>query len=50
MTFYVVQDKEYTKKEIRDKLASIPEFSYLKDSVYNDKIKGFNVPDTCLKK
>jgi hypothetical protein len=50
MTFYVVQDGETKKEQIREKLSSIPEFSYLEDSVYMDKIKGFNVPDTSLKK
>ena len=50
MTFYVVQEGETTKKQIRDKLSSISEFSYLKDTIYNDKIKGFNVPDASLKK
>lgn len=50
MTFYIVQDGETKKEKIREKLSSIPEFSYLKDSVYTDKIKGFNVPDASLKK
>ena len=49
MTFYIVQDGEKKKEVIREKLSSIPEFSYLKDSVYADKIKGFNVPDGSLK-
>ena len=50
MTFYIVQDGETKKEDIRKKLFSIPEFSYLKDSVYDDKIMGFNVPDASLKK
>ena len=50
MTFYIVQDGETKKEDIRKKLSSIPEFSYLKDSVYDDKIMGFNVPDASLKK
>lgn len=49
MTFYVVQNGEKSKEKIREKLSNIPEFSYLKDSVYSDKIKGFNVPDSSLK-
>lgn len=49
MTFYIVQDGETKKAKIREKLSSIPEFSYLADSVYTDKIKGFNVPDASLK-
>ncbi len=50
MTFYVVQEWEKTKEQIREKLSAIPEFSYLKDSLYNDKIMWFNVPDASLKK
>lgn len=50
MTFYIVQDGETKKEQIRKKLSSIPEFSYLKDSLYDEKIKGFNVPDASLKK
>ena len=50
MTFYVVQGGETKKEAIRKKLSSIPEFSYLKDSTYVDKIMGFNVPDASLKK
>lgn len=50
MTFYVVQEWEKTKEQIRKKLSSIPEFSYLKDSGYDDKIMWFNVPDASLKK
>ena len=50
MTFYVVQEGETKKQDIREKLSSIPEFSYLKDSLYLDKIKGFNVPNSSLKK
>lgn len=50
MTFYIVQDGEAKKEDIRKKLSSIPEFSYLKDSVYDNKIMGFNVLDTSLKK
>ena len=34
MTFYIVQEWEKTKEKIREKLSSIPEFSYLKDSLY----------------
>jgi len=49
MTFYVVQDGETKKEKIKEKLSSIPEFSYLKDPVYMNKIKGFNVPDASLK-
>ena len=50
MTFYIVQEGETTKEQIKEKLSSIPEFSYLNDSIYNNKIMGFNVPDSSLKK
>lgn len=50
MTFYIVQEWEKTKEKIREKLSSISEFSYLKDSLYNNKIMWFNVPDASLKK
>ena len=49
MTFYIVQNGENSKEKIREKLSAIPEFSYLNDPVYTDKIKGFNVPDASLK-
>ncbi len=50
MNFYVVQEWEKSKEKIREKLAAIPEFSYLSDSTYDDKIMGFNVPSKSLKK
>ena len=50
MSFYVVQEWEKSKEKIREKLAAIPEFSYLSDSTYDDKIMGFNVPSKSLKK
>lgn len=49
MTFYVVQKWETKKEGIRKKLSSIPEFSYLADSEYSEKIMWFNVPDKSLK-
>jgi hypothetical protein len=43
LTFYVVKSGD-TKDKIRHKLSKIPEFSYLSQSEYDNKIQSFNVP------
>lgn len=50
MSFYIVQDGETSRESIRKKLAAIPEFSYLSEPIYDDKIMWFNVPSKSLKK